>query len=70
VRHPGYSGTILQSLGAPLLLGSAWALVPGLVAIASITLRTRLEDRMLQRGLAGYTEYAGDVRYRLVPGVW
>lgn len=70
VRHPGYSGTILQSIGGPLLLGSPWAFLPGLVAIVSITLRTRFEDRMLQAGLAGYAEYAGGVRYRLVPGVW
>jgi len=29
VRHPGYVGFILQSLGTPLLLGSLRALVPG-----------------------------------------
>jgi protein-S-isoprenylcysteine O-methyltransferase Ste14 len=70
VRHPGYSGTILQSIGGPLLLGSLWALVPGLIAILTISARTRFEDRMLRAGLAGYAEYAGDVRYRLVPGIW
>ena len=35
VRHPGYAGTILQSLGIPLLLGSWWALIPGIVAVGS-----------------------------------
>jgi len=70
VRHPGYSGTILQSVGAPLLLGSMWACLPGVVAIASIVARTRLEDRMLLAELPGYADYAGDVRKRLVPLVW
>jgi protein-S-isoprenylcysteine O-methyltransferase Ste14 len=32
--------------------------------------RTGLEDRMLQNGLAGYREYATRVRYRLIPGIW
>jgi protein-S-isoprenylcysteine O-methyltransferase Ste14 len=70
VRHPGYVGYILQPLGTPMLLGSLWALIPGLVAVALMVIRTILEDRMLQAGLPGYPEYAQQVRYRLVPGVW
>jgi protein-S-isoprenylcysteine O-methyltransferase Ste14 len=48
VRHPGYVGTILQSLGIPSLLGSLWALIPGITAAALMIIRTSLEDRMLQ----------------------
>ena len=70
VRHPGYSGTILQSIGAPLLLGSAWALLPGLAAVAAIVGRTWFEDRMLRAELPGYADYARQVRKRLVPLVW
>lgn len=70
VRHPGYLGSILQSLGIPLLLGSLWALLPGLVAAALMVIRTALEDRFLQAALPGYREYVGQVRCRLVPGVW
>ena len=70
VRHPGYTGTILQSIGAPLLLGSLWALLPASVAIACMTARTWFEDRMLRAGLPGYPEYASEVRHRLVPGIW
>jgi len=70
VRHPGYLGFILQSLGTPLLLGSWWALLPGLVAVVLIVARTTLEDRFLQAELPGYTEYAQRVRYRLVPRIW
>ncbi len=70
VRHPGYVGLILQCLGTAMLLGSLWALVPGIVAGALVMIRTALEDRMLQAELAGYEEYAREVRYRLLPGVW
>ena len=30
VRHPAYAGSALQALGVPLLLGSLWALIPGI----------------------------------------
>jgi protein-S-isoprenylcysteine O-methyltransferase Ste14 len=70
VRHPGYVGFILQSLGTPLLLGSLWALIPGLTAAALMVIRTSLEDRMLQDELPGYREYTHQVRHRLLPGVW
>ncbi len=70
VRHPGYVGSILQCLGAPLLLGSWWALIPGLLAALCVVARTALEDRTLQAELPGYKEYAGQVRYRLLPGLW
>lgn len=70
VRHPGYVGFILQALGTPLLLGSWWALIPGLVTVILAVIRTSLEDRMLQGELPGYTDFVRDVRYRLLPGVW
>jgi protein-S-isoprenylcysteine O-methyltransferase Ste14 len=35
-----------------------------------MVIRTALEDRFLQEQLIGYRDYAGQVRYRLVPGVW
>jgi protein-S-isoprenylcysteine O-methyltransferase Ste14 len=70
VRHPGYVGAILQSLGTPFLLGSLWALVPGITAATLMTIRTSLEDRMLQAELPGYRDFAQEVRYRLVPGIW
>jgi protein-S-isoprenylcysteine O-methyltransferase Ste14 len=70
VRHPGYVGAILQSLATPLLLGSLWALLPGVLAGCFIVIRTVLEDRMLCKELEGYLDYARRVRYRLLPGVW
>ena len=70
VRHPGYVGTILQSIGIPFLLGSWWALIAGITAAALIILRTAFEDRTLLAELPGYQDFAKEIRYRLVPGVW
>jgi protein-S-isoprenylcysteine O-methyltransferase Ste14 len=70
VRHPGYLAFTLQTFATSIVLGSLWALLPAALAGALITVRTALEDRTLQAELAGYREYAADVRWRLVPGVW
>lgn len=70
LRHPGYAGSILSALGVPLLLGSAWALVPGFVSILAVVARTAVEDRILQNELPGYRDYARRVRFRLLPGIW
>lgn len=70
VRHPGYSGTVLQSVGTSFLLGSMWSLIPTAAAVACMAARTVLEDRMLQNELPGYKDFARDVPHRLVPGVW
>lgn len=70
VRHPMYVGTLFYGNGAPLYLDSWWALIPGMALIASIIIRTALEDRTLQEELPGYREYAQKVPYRLIPGIW
>jgi protein-S-isoprenylcysteine O-methyltransferase Ste14 len=70
VRHPGYLGLILQSLGTPVLLGSLYGLAPGVAAALLMVIRTSLEDRMLQRELPGYEDFSRNVRYRLCPGIW
>ena len=70
VRHPSYSGSLIASLGMPLLLDSLWAFVPVIVFGAFFVLRTSLEDRFLHENLPGYREYAQRTRYRLVPGIW
>ncbi len=70
VRHPGYAATILMEITAPLILGSWWALIPsGMLAIVLIV-RTALEDRTLRQELPGYPEYAQQIKYRMIPGVW
>lgn len=70
VRHPAYSGSVMLNLAAPIMLGSWWALMPGVFSMLLMIVRTALEDRTLQTELPGYREYARQTRYRLVPGVW
>lgn len=70
VRHPGYVGFVGWMLSTPLLLPSAWAFVPALLAVIAVVIRTALEDRTLHAELPGYAEYAARIRFRLIPGVW
>jgi protein-S-isoprenylcysteine O-methyltransferase Ste14 len=70
VRHPGYAGALLTYLATSFFLDSPWALLPTALIMVLIAVRTALEDRTLQDELAGYRDYVGHVRYRLLPGVW
>ena len=70
VRHPMYVGIILLFPCMALFLGSWWALVPALMVSGLMVIRTALEDRTLRAELPGYPDYARQVRYRLLPGVW
>lgn len=70
VRHPGYLGMAASLLAFPLVMESAWALLPAFAGLVLLLVRTLLEDRMLQAGLPGYVEYAKRTRYRLVPGIF
>lgn len=70
IRHPMYAAIIVLFLLLPLALGSLYGLVPAILVAALFVLRTQLEDRTLQKELAGYAEYARRVPYRLIPGLW
>jgi len=70
VRHPGYAGSIVYTLGTAVALGSRVAFLTIAVLSLVLVVRTALEDRTLQNELEGYTDYARRVRYRLLPGVW
>ena len=71
VRHPGYTAGILIIAASGPALGS-W-LAAAIVVIFSLPFllyRAITEDRILQVELAGYSDYAARVRWRLLPGVW
>ncbi len=70
IRHPGYAGAALWALGAPLIVGSLFGLLPAALAIAVLVIRTGREDRILRAELSGYAEYAQRVPRRLLPGIW
>ncbi len=70
IRHPGYAGSMLANLAIPIILDSSWTYLPSAAAILILVFRTHLEDKYLQENLAGYREYARQVRFRLLPGIW
>nr|WP_209583918.1 isoprenylcysteine carboxylmethyltransferase family protein [Methanobacterium aggregans] len=70
IRHPLYLGGILMFLGGPLLLGSIYGFILGLLMSMSLVLRTIGEEKMLTEELEGYADYKKKVRYRLIPHVW
>jgi len=70
VRHPAYLGAIVYELAVPVLLASWWALIASGLSAILLILRTVLEDRTVQAELTGYVDYARQVRYRLLPGIW
>ena len=70
VRHPMYSATILMFLSLPLVLGSLIAFVVFLIYPAVIVMRIGNEEKVLEEGLEGYSEYKKKVRYRLLPLIY
>jgi protein-S-isoprenylcysteine O-methyltransferase Ste14 len=70
VRHPGYAASILGALSGAIGIGSWLGVVPLVIFGGVFARRLLLEDRMLRRDLPGYEEYAGKVRFRLVPGIF
>ncbi|KQC14090.1 MAG: hypothetical protein APR63_06125 [Desulfuromonas sp. SDB] len=70
VRHPGYTGSIITSLALPFMLDTVWALVPIVISVILLIIRTGLEDRMLQNELHEYKIYTQEASYRLFPGIW
>jgi len=70
IRHPGYLGMIVSVLCSGLVLGSWLGFALAALYAALIFRRVFFEDAFLKANLAGYTEYAQRVRYRLVPRGW
>jgi protein-S-isoprenylcysteine O-methyltransferase Ste14 len=70
VRHPGYAGAIVAAIATPFLLGSLWALIPAILSAVLYVVRTALEDKTLMAELPGYSDYAQQTCYRLLPGLW
>lgn len=70
VRHPMYTTTVLLYLAMPLVLGSIPAFIVMLTYPIIIIFRIRNEEKVLEKGLDGYTEYKQKVKYRLIPFIW
>lgn len=70
VRHPAYLGSIIQAIGFPLIFGSIWSIIPIIVLIILLIIRTHLEDKTLKKELKGYIEYSEKTKYKMFPYVW
>ena len=70
VRHPMYMCTLLMFLSMPIILGSPVSFLVTLLYIPIIIKRIHNEEKVLEEGLPGYTEYEKKVTKRLVPLVW
>jgi protein-S-isoprenylcysteine O-methyltransferase Ste14 len=70
VRHPGYLGGMLACLCSSLALGSWWAMLPTAGMLLVFVRRIVIEDQFLREQLEGYSKYADQVSYRVLPGVW
>ena len=70
VRHPMYAVTIWLFLSIPVVLGSLWSLLCFLPYIPVIIVRTINEEKVLEKGLEGYSDYKKRVKYRLIPFIF
>lgn len=70
IRHPGYIGMLIGSFPLPFAFGSLLSLIPVLIMVIIIFVRTYYEDRTLQEELPGYADYSKEVKYRLIPFIW
>jgi len=70
VRHPMYLGGIMLFIGTPMLLGSMYGVILGLVVSLLLVARITGEEKMLVNELEGYSDYKKKVKYRLIPFIW
>jgi protein-S-isoprenylcysteine O-methyltransferase Ste14 len=70
VRHPAYLGSVIQTIGFPLIFGSLWSIIPVCISIILLLTRTYLEDKTLKNELKGYAEFTYKTPYRLIPFLW
>lgn len=69
LRHPMYAGYALTQIAFLLLNPCAWNLGVYALAWSVQVLRIRAEEKLLLEDPA-YREYAGQVRFRLAPGLY
>jgi protein-S-isoprenylcysteine O-methyltransferase Ste14 len=71
IRHPGYLAGIVIIVASGIALGS-WLATAILVVfgLPFLLRRAITEDRVLQAELPGYRDYAAEVRWRVLPGIW
>ena len=69
VRHPMYAGYLIAHIGVMVLMPSLFNLTVYIVGWWAQILRLKAEEDLLRQDPA-YAEYMGQVRWRLIPGVF
>ena len=70
VRHPMYSATLFLFLSMGMILGSLISFAILLLYIPIIAKRIKNEEKVLEEGLEGYSEYKTRVKFKVIPFVW
>jgi len=70
VRHPMYLGAILLFTGTPLLFGSKYGVLLGVLMVFLVAVRIIGEEKLLDHELEGYGDYKNKVKNRLIPYIW
>lgn len=70
VRHPMYSATLFLFLSMGSILGSPISFAILLMYIPIIAKRMKNEEKVLEEGLEGYSEYKERVKYKVIPFIW
>jgi protein-S-isoprenylcysteine O-methyltransferase Ste14 len=70
VRHPMYLAGSLLFISGPMLMGSMFGVLLGILVILLLVARIYGEEKMLTEELEGYAAYKLKVKYRLIPYIW
>ena len=70
VRHPMYLSTLLLFLSMPLVLGSLISFIVFLIYPVIMVKRIINEEKVLEKGLEGYSDYKVRIKYRVIPFIW
>ena len=70
VRHPMYSATLFLFISMGFVLASPISVAILLCYIPIIEKIMKNEEKILEEGLEGYTDYKKRVKYKVIPFVW
>lgn len=69
IRHPAYTGNVLQIIGFPLILNSYYSLFLSLITILNFLWRIKVEEEFLIDKLPEYKKYMEETK-KLIPILW
>lgn len=71
IRHPAYAGELIMLAACAFAAEKqALAILVALGAAVFLSLRIRIEEKLLSQAFGEYAEYQRRVKYRLLPFIW